>query len=169
MRIGELTARLFAMDEDVWARHASPYSVWTRNTTLPLLILALWSRRWIGWWSVVPVIIALLWIWLNPRVFPRPKATDNWASKATFGERVWLDRDRIPIPEHHRIAAAVLSSVSAAGVVFVIWGVAVFAVWPVLFGLALVIQGKLWFCDRMVWLYEDMKDADPVYRGWLRR
>jgi hypothetical protein len=156
------------MDDEVWARHASPYSVWSRFTALPLLILAFWSRLWIGWWAAFPVAAALLWTWLNPRIFQRPESTRNWASKATFGERVWLNRGKIPIPAHHRRAAAVLSSVSASGLIFVVWGVAVFAVWPALFGLALVYLAKLWFCDRMVWLYEDMKDADPEYRGWLR-
>ena len=31
-------ARLFAMDEATWARHANPWSVWTRFTALPLLL-----------------------------------------------------------------------------------------------------------------------------------
>ncbi|NJM71476.1 MAG: hypothetical protein HC862_15300 [Scytonema sp. RU_4_4] len=29
--------------------------------------------------------------------------------------------------------------------------------------LYLVLLSKLWFIDRMVWLYEDMKDANPEY------
>jgi hypothetical protein len=27
---------------------------------------------------------------------------------------------------------------------------------------------KLWFVDRMVWLYEDMRQEMPEYRDWLR-
>jgi hypothetical protein len=27
---------------------------------------------------------------------------------------------------------------------------------------------KLWFLDRMVWLYADMCAAHPGYRAWLR-
>lgn len=33
---------------------------------------------------------------------------------------------------------------------------------PALLGMALVYTGKLWFLDRMVWLWEDMKD-NPAY------
>jgi hypothetical protein len=33
--------------------------------------------------------------------------------------------------------------------------------------MAVIMLGKLWFVDRMVWLYEDMKDATPEYRSWL--
>ena len=31
----------------------------------------------------------------------------------------------------------------------------------------LIYLGKMWFLDRMVWLYEDMKDTTPEYRSWL--
>jgi len=41
-------------------------------------------------------------------------------------------------------------------------------IWPALLGLVLVMICKLWFVDRMVWLYEDMKDQHPTYREWLR-
>jgi len=40
------------------------------------------------------------------------------------------------------------------------------AIWPTLLGLALTFLGKLWFVDRMAWLYEEMKDATPEYRSW---
>ena len=46
-------------------------------------------------------------------------------------------------------------------------GLVALAVWPTLLGAAVSILGKLWFIDRMVWLYEDMKDADAEYRSWL--
>ena len=37
----------------------------------------------------------------------------------------------------------------------------------VLTGLSVTMLGKLWFLDRMVWLYEDMKDTSETYRSWL--
>ena len=70
-------ARLFAMSDGVWARHANPWSVWTRMATLPVLLLALWSRAWIGWWALLPVAAVLVWTWLNPRLFPPPRTTDD--------------------------------------------------------------------------------------------
>jgi hypothetical protein len=33
---------------------------------------------------------------------------------------------------------------------------------------AVVVVAKLWFCDRMVWLYEDMSREHADYRAWLR-
>ena len=42
-----------------------------------------------------------------------------------------------------------------------------FSVWETIFGMVIVILGKSWFLDRMVWLYDEMKDANPDYRSWL--
>jgi hypothetical protein len=161
--------QLMLMDEDTWQRHAHPFSVWSRVFLgLPLLVLAVWSRAWIGGWALLALAAALGFIWLNPRMAPIPKHTDNWASKAVFGERVWLNRKSVPIPECHRVAPHLLTAVSALGIPFLIWGLYALAIWPTLFGAALIYLGKMWFVDRMVWLYEDMKGVHPEYAAWLR-
>lgn len=167
MRWDQRIARSFRMSEETWKRHANPWSVWTRNTVLPLLVLAVWSRVWVGRWAIALTALAVLWAWLNPRVFPAPASTDNWASKAVLGERVWLQRAEVPLPPHHRVMPTLLGAIAAIGVVPLVIGVVRLDVWPTLFGAALIYCGKLWFLDRMVWLYEDMKDARPEYRAWL--
>lgn len=160
-------AQAFGMDERTWARHANPWSVWTRYTALPLLVLAVWSRDWLGWWAVVPVAVAVLWTWGNPRLFPIPASTDNWASRAVLGERVWMARGQVPLPQHHRSAPHLLAALAALGMPFLAWGLYFLQLWPTLLGVLLVFSGKLWFLDRMVWLYQDMQDAHPDYRRWL--
>jgi len=166
MTIERRIASAFALDDETWLRHAHPWSVLLRNTVLPILVLAFWSRLWLGWYALIPVAIALLWTWLNPRIFPAPETFDHWASKAVFGERVWLNRDVIPVPEHHRIVPNILSALAGIGMVVVFWGVYAFDVWPTLCGMALVYCGKLWFLDRMVWLWEEMKDTTEEYHNW---
>ena len=166
MTLERKIANTFALDNESWLRHANPWSVILRNTVLPALVLAFWSRLWLGLWAVIPVAFVLLWMWVNPRIFPAPQSLDHWSSKAVLGERVWLNRDAVPVPEHHRIFPNLLSIVSGTGMLFVLWGVLMFDPWPALFGMALVYCGKLWFLDRMVWLWEDMKDANEEYRNW---
>ncbi|MES1026090.1 DUF6653 family protein [Gloeocapsa sp. BRSZ] len=161
-------AAAFKMSDDAWLRHANPWSGWTRFTTvLPLLILAVWSRVWLGWLALIPVMLAVVWMWLNPRVFPKPQSTNNWISKGVLGERVWLNRDQIHVPQHHQLAPNILNTIAAVGGVFVIWGLVILSVWYVIFGFTLVTLGKLWYIDRMVWLYEEMKDINLEYRNWL--
>lgn len=167
MDIFKISERLMTMDDATWARHANPWSVWTRFSCLPLLALAVWSRTWLGWWALLPVGLALIWIWINPRIFKAPKTTDHWAAKGTFGERVFLNRKSIPIPAHHTRAARVLTVMSAIGAGILIYGLVVLGVWAVICGLIGTMLPKVWFVDRMVWLYEDMKQASPDYARWL--
>ena len=166
MTIEQKVARIFQLNDENWMRHANPKSVWSRFSVLPLLIVAFWSRAWIGWWALIPVALAMAWMFLNPVAFKPPKSTRNWASKAVLGERVWSNRRDIPVPEQHRLLPSVLNGFSAAGMLLVIWGVVNLSVWPTITGAAVGVAFKLWYVDRMVWRYEDMKHV-PEYGTWL--
>jgi len=166
MTLERKISRIFKLDDETWIRHANPWSYLTRFTALPILVLAFWSRIWLGWFSLIPIAVGLIWTYINPRIFPKPKSTKNWMSKGVFGERVWLNRDKIPVPDRHKLAPNILSAVGVTGLLFAIWGTYRLEIWPVFTGIALVFLGKLWFMDRMVWLYEDMKHL-PEYSDWL--
>ena len=167
MTLERTIADLFQMDDRTWLRHANPWSVWTRFTVLPFLILAIWSRVWLGWLSLLPITISLLWMWLNPRIFVKPQTTNNWTSKGVLGERVWLNRDRVSVPKHHQKVPNILNLVAASGIPFLILGLVNLEIYPTLMGVVLIDFGKLWFIDRMVWLYEEMKHEHQEYCSWL--
>ena len=167
MNFEQKIASLFRMTDEVWARHANPWSVWTRYLALPVLILSIWSRAWIGPWSLLPILLSIVWIWINPRVFAIPSSTKTWASKAVLGERVWLNRKKIPIPKHHQPIINILNTISAIGSLLCIWGLIKQSGWGTIFGMVMVVLGKSWFLDRMVWLYDEMKNDNPDYRSWL--
>jgi hypothetical protein len=165
---GHIATKLFRMDERTWERHASPWSVWTRVASLPLLLAAVWSHAWLGIWSLVPVTLVILWLWINPRLFPRPNRTDTWSAMATLGERVWLNRKSVAIPAHHARMAHLLTAISAMGFAVALAGAFLNDLPPTIAGGLVAWFAKMWFCDRMVWLYEDMKDKHPPYAQWLR-
>lgn len=148
------------MDEAVWQRHANPWSVYTRYSGLPLLTAALWSRVWIDWWSLFAIAAAIGWIWLNPRVFPPPMSTDNWASQAVLGERIWLNRQTVPVPIGHARAAVRLLCLSGLGSLLWAYGVWVLDPEVTLSGMAGTTIAKSCFLDRMVWLYQDARAQD---------
>lgn len=156
MTLERRIAAAFALDDAAWARHVNPWSGWTRFSCLPLLVLAAWSRAWIGWWALLPVGLALGWTWLNTRLFPPPRHLDAWISRSVLGERLWLARDTTPVPAWHRRVPNLLSATGAIGLAGVVWGVAVLETWPTLLGMAVTTLAKLWFLDRMVWLHRDM-------------
>ncbi|MBR9885549.1 MAG: hypothetical protein GYB21_18650 [Oceanospirillales bacterium] len=149
------------MDDKSWQRHANPWSVYSRFSALPLISLAFWSREWLGAYALVPILLSLLWVWINPRVFGVPERTDNWASRGTFGERIYLNRHTESIPAHHLRACRVLQALSLAGVPVFIYGLYTLDLATLLLGNLWVMAFKAWFVDRMVWLYMDMKEARP--------
>jgi hypothetical protein len=83
-----LIARLFRMDDEGWRRHANPWSVYTRFAAIPALILAVWSRTWIGWWSLLPIAGVVLWLFINPHLFPPVSSNHSWATRGIYGERL---------------------------------------------------------------------------------
>jgi hypothetical protein len=161
-------ARLFGLEGERWMRHANPLSVWTRFAVLPLLALAIWSRDWIGWWSLVPVALALVFMMVNPLLFPRPRSTRNWTSKGVFGERVWADRDKVELPAQFRDSRVPTATyaIQTAGLAALAYGLVRLDPLAVVAGILLAQTAKAWFIDRMVLLYEDMKTRHPEYAEW---
>ncbi|MBJ3777595.1 hypothetical protein JCR33_17955 [Acuticoccus sp. 2012] len=144
-----------AMDEATWRRHASPWSVWTRVPILPALALAIFSRAWIGWWALLPVALLVVWTFLNPRVFAPPRGPPGWATRAVWGERLWLARHERPVPRHHAEAARRLTLASGLGLPILAYGLIALDGWATVAGTILAAGAKLWFVDRMVWLYDE--------------
>lgn len=167
MSLSNGLASLFQMTDYVWARHANPWSVWTRFVTLGAIAGVIWWRAVLSTYTIPLLIVLSVWIWVNPRAFPKPSTTNRWSSKAVLGERVWLNRKAIPIPEHFDAVIQLLNAISFTGLILFVYGLYEHHVWMTGSGLALVYVGKMWFLDRMVWLYDVMKDEDPAYASWL--
>ena len=160
-RVLEGAQGLMGMDERAWARHANPWSVWTRVLTpMPLAALAVWSRVWIGWWCLLPLAATAAWVWWNPRAFPPPRSHASWAARGVLAERaVIAARDRVPA--HHRRAMAVLTAASALGMAPYAWGLWALDAGAVVAGIVLTAGAKLWFVDRCIWAAEAMAPRAP--------
>ena len=160
-------AAAFELRGEGWMRHANAASVWTRFTVLPLLALAIWSRDWIGWYCLIPVALSLLWMGVNPLFFKPPRSTKNWASRAVFGERVWIEGERTSFPPQFQSRIPTLiAAAQAIGVLPLAYGLVVLDPIATVSGLLLVQLGKLWYLDRMVLLFEAMKSTNAEYAGW---
>ncbi len=153
MDTADRIAKTFGMNDEAWQRHANPWSVWTRFAAIPLLLLAIWSRAWIGWWSLVPVAAVVVWLFVNPRAFAPVREPRSWAARGIYGERAWL-RHRDLVPPDHRQVLRLLVALGLAGFGLVVWGLVAFAVWPTISGATLVVVAQLWRIDRFGWLWE---------------
>lgn len=167
MTIERKIARFFKLDHATWMRHANPWSVATRFTVLPILLVAIWSVQLLHWWASLPIALALLWMYINPRIFSAPQSTKNWASKSVLGERVYLNRDRVAIPEHHKSwVPKIANAVAFFGLIYAFWGLYADNLTAIIIGIVFTYLGKVWYLDRMVWLFEDMKSQHEEYASW---
>ena len=160
-------AKMFGLAGESWARHANPISVWTRFAVLPLLAASIWSRDWIGWWSLVPVVLSLVFMMVNPLLFAKPRSTRNWASKGVFGERVWAERNKVPVPAQFTAAGlAPTYAIQLLGAVLLTYGLVRLDLVDTIAGLLILQTAKAWYIDRQVLLFEDMKHRRPEYARW---
>ncbi len=78
-----------------------------------------------------------------------------------------MNRNKVPVFEHHRKVIRVLTLLQVSGGITVVFGVYKLDLCLTLAGTVLVYLSKMWFLDRMVWVYQEMKDH-PEYRSMLR-
>jgi hypothetical protein len=141
------------MSDEAWRRHANPWSVWTRFAAIPLMILAVWSRVWLGWWALIPVAAVIVWLLLNPHVFAPVTTPSSWAAKGIYGEKLWFsEADRV-LPAYRRVLRW-LAVPGLVGFGLLAWGLADLSVWPTIFGGTLIVLAQLWRIDRLGLLYE---------------
>lgn len=168
MDIFDGAEQLMAMSNATWARHANPRSVYSRIAGSVFIFFALWSLHWIGKFSGIPIAFAIAWIWLNPRLFSPPATAQSWAARGVLGERAFINRKRIPIPEEHRQVALIATAIAVLFLLIAIYGLAAQNFWAAFAGWYASVLAKLWFVDRMAWLWDVMKDQSPVYAAWSR-
>jgi len=152
--------RLMAMSDEVWARHSNPWSGWSRLTALPLLALSVWSRIWLGWWALVPLALTLVWIWLNPRLFPPPGDRRSWMTRGVLGERLWLDRARYRLPRRLVLSCHALTLLSALGALAMAWGLWRLDLAWTLAGMAVAMLAKLGFVRLTAVIYDRVEVRD---------
>jgi hypothetical protein len=160
-------AKLFGLRGETWMRHANPVSVWTRFAVLPLLAASIWSRDWIGWFALIPVALSLVFMMVNPLLFPKPASTRNWTSRSVFGERVWSERNKVPVPPQFTAAVPnVTYAFQVAGIAVMAYGLVRYDLLAAVVGIVLAQCAKAWYLDRMVLLYQDMKTRHAPYAAW---
>jgi len=161
--------RQLRMNDVALASRANGWSLWARAVTLPLLVLALWSHQWIGiGGAAILTALVAIWGWAHPRLLPARGRTDTFYARAVFGERVWLNRFRVPIPREREIRALVMWGLIASGAVIGVWGAVSAVALAAIGGVVLALGARLAFHREMALLYRDMKREDPIYRSWER-
>jgi uncharacterized protein DUF6653 len=96
-------SRVALVRRAVFARHANPWSAWTRWASTPLVLVPAWTRR-----RRHAVVIGA-WLAVNPILFPKVTDERNWATRAMLGEELWITGQ----PKDAATALSVVTSVVA--------------------------------------------------------
>lgn len=145
------------MKKNTWVKHSNPISGFTRIISYPLVFLPIWFLSdFIGdpykyWYIPAFGIIVIIWFAINPRLFKKPKKFDHYLSRGVLGEKIWTEnRKKDNIATFLSILTAPFFLVSLYTTYQqMFWETMFFAVVPFLL--------KLWFIDRMVFLYDQNK------------
>ncbi len=128
-----------------WDRHKNYLSGWTRLAAYPLLLSSLYFRD----WNVVAGVI--IFIIVNPVLFPAPNSHEYWMSKGVLGEQLWIKNKK------KLKKANFLNMLNAVSVILF----AVFAYYQLLY--PAIVSGtasaffKLLFMEEMVLYYKKEK------------
>ena len=132
------------LKEEFWLRHSNPWSGLTRIIITPFLYLTIWYHNWVG------LSIIVLWIIINPIVFPKPKNVNSWFSKVVLGERAWLSKLK---SKPQLDLALILNILTATFFIPSLYFAYVNMLWPTLYCATLMFIFKLWFADRVALQY----------------
>ena len=88
----------------VFARHAHPFSAWSRWASTPLVVVPLWYRR---GWTALPIAA---WMIVNPIITPPATDDRDFATRAILGEEQWIadPRERPDIIALNAMSTALL-------------------------------------------------------------
>jgi len=132
-----------------------------------LLTACLWSKIWLGTAGAISLCLgALVLMVLAPKVLATPFEHITWARQVGFGEKVWLNRIFIPVPQNLNYRLTTLYLVFWSGTLVALWGA--FASLPILSatGLAVAYSAQVTCFGKLIQLYRVMRDKYPLYRFW---
>ncbi|MEX0931264.1 MAG: DUF6653 family protein [Candidatus Paceibacterota bacterium] len=127
------------LSEQTWERHANPWSGWTRVLSMPLIALGLYLHN---FWILGAVIV---WLIINPVLFPKPKSTDNWMSRGVLGERLYF-KDGKKLKKDLPTLLNVLNVPVFVAFIYFGW---MQELAPMVLAGLLTMTMKFWFIDRM--------------------
>lgn len=136
------------LTEKTWSKHANPRSGWTRVLAMPALAVGLYFH---SFWMLAATII---WVIINPLIFPKPTNTNNWMSKGVLGEQMYFKSGK-KLRKDLPSLLNVLNIFVFVGFLYFGWQQELVAM--ILSGLLTMVI-KFWFIDRMALLAEKVEN-----------
>ena len=144
-----------------------PISTYAKMAAPALITAAIWSKVWLDTAFVVLLVAGIVLFLLRlPKFVPFKGRTESWAEKASFGERIWLNRLLIPIPQDINQRLTILHLVFWSGTLIAILGAVTSSPILSVTGLIVAYATQVVCLRKLIDLYILMKDKAPLYRFW---
>ena len=138
------------LSDTTWARHANPWSGWTRLASYPLAFLPIATRSWrLG-------LIVAAWFALNPLLWRPPTHDRSWMTRGVLGERLWTRGQGDPSLSRRMKGWSVVTAALFIPAVVQTWRHRWAAAIPLSLG---AFGTKIWFVHLAGRLYEREKRA----------
>ncbi|POF29210.1 DUF6653 family protein [Roseibium marinum] len=145
-------------------RFVSPY---VKLAAPALLTGALWSHLWLGHTgAVLLAIVSALVLLLIPKLSIVSPHRNGWSRLVGFGERIWLNRLLVPVPQGLNRRLTTLYLVFWTGTLVAVLGGLTASPLLSTTGLFVAYCAQITTFQKLVQLYRVMKDRDPLYRSW---
>lgn len=146
---------------------AGALSAYAKLAAPVLATAALWLHVWLGLAVAVAVaflVAAATLVLQRLPVFARE--ADSWARAVSFGERVWLNRQQIPVPARTSSRITALYLVFWFGTIVALIGGGTASHLLTVSGLLVAYCAQVVCFQNLIQLYERMKGVTPLYRFW---
>lgn len=132
-----------------------------------LMTACLWSKVWLPLSGTVLLTVgAVLFLVFVPALLGSLGSRINWTRLVGFGERIWLNRLSVPVPQDLNYRLTILYLVFWTGGLVALWGG--LASLPILSlsGLAVAYSAQATCFGKLIQLYTIMRERHPLYRFW---
>ncbi len=127
------------LSEKTWKKHANPLSAWSRAISFVLLPIIIWYHSW------YLLIAYIIWLIINPRLFPPPKNLNDWISRAVIGEQIYTSTGKLKAD-----LSTALNLANLITVIALIYSAYQRLLWPTVLLTIISYFLKFWFLHKMV-------------------
>lgn len=149
------------------AKPASAIVTYIKIIAPSALTAALWTHVWLGSFGSIMMAVAVMGAFLVlSRLFFAVGKNSGWARRVAFGERIWLNRMVVPIPQNLNFRITTLYLVFWTGTLVAITGGFTASLLLALSGLTVAYATQFVCFRKLIHLHSIMQDKAALYRFW---
>ncbi|WP_162265069.1 DUF6653 family protein [Polycladidibacter stylochi] len=151
----------------IWNRPVKPLATVVRTLLFPVVFVLIWMHQKWGWEATsASVALYLYFLWFISRLCPCATGAPSAMARAAIGQRMWLNRYAVTIPQKDHQLALLTSIVMGSGIIGATIGALDNVLWLSLLSTTCIYAARIVQLILFVSLFQKMKNKHPIYRSW---